>query len=311
MHVVNTLAPIFLVIALGAWLRRSGALGEAFFAQSNRLAYWVALPCLLFLKVARASDLSAGLGSIFGILMAGMVACLALGYLAAWLLRLPVDRWGTLVQGAYRGNLAYVGLAVVFYAFASFGEQLGSDVQARAAVVLAPAVPIYNVVAVVVLLAGQHRLNFAAVRKTLVAVTTNPLLIGTLLGAVWSLADLPLPESVSNGLDILSGLALPLALLGLGGTMVTAGLRGRVVPSLAASVIKTWLAPLVGLGAAVLLGVGGQERTVALIFLACPTAVSSFVFAEQMNGDDKLAAAIVVVSTLLSVAAFTAILATM
>lgn len=311
MHVLNTLAPVFLVIALGAWLRRSGSLSEAFFAQSNRLAYWVALPSLLFLKVARASDLSGGLGSIFAIMMLGMVGCLLAGYGLAWLLKLPRVQCGTFVQGTYRGNLAYVGLAVILYAFQSAGGPSGADAQAAAAVVLAPAVPIYNVVAVVVLLAGQHRLSYLAVRKTLLALATNPLLIGTLAGVVWSVAALPLPMALGNGLEILGGLALPLALLGLGGTMVTAGLRGRVLTSSLAAVVKTGLAPLVGLAAAELLGVSGTDRTIGLLFLACPTAVSSFVFAEQMNGEKDLAAAIVVVSTLLSAGTFAIIIATM
>ncbi|MEZ4770493.1 MAG: hypothetical protein R2844_18950 [Caldilineales bacterium] len=54
MIVVNILAPIFLLIGLGLLLRRQGFAPESFFRQLNRLIYWVALPALLFSKMASA-----------------------------------------------------------------------------------------------------------------------------------------------------------------------------------------------------------------------------------------------------------------
>jgi hypothetical protein len=55
MLVVNTIAPIALVILLGAILRRSGFASEKLFLETNRLVFWVGLPCLLFEKTASAA----------------------------------------------------------------------------------------------------------------------------------------------------------------------------------------------------------------------------------------------------------------
>ncbi|MCA9871792.1 MAG: AEC family transporter, partial [Anaerolineae bacterium] len=65
MIVVNVLAPIFLLIGLGLFLRRQRFASEDFFRNLNRLIYWVALPALLFTKTATAlPQLDAAVGII-------------------------------------------------------------------------------------------------------------------------------------------------------------------------------------------------------------------------------------------------------
>jgi len=56
------------------------------------------------------------------------------------------------------------------------------------------------------------------------------------------------------------------------------------------------------------LGLSPIELQIALLFLACPAAVNTYVMAEQMGSDDALAGGIVVISTLLSLPAFAAVL---
>ena len=83
MIVVNILAPIFLLIGLGLFLRRQGFASEEFFRNLNRLIYWIALPALLFAKTASAlPQLNTALG-IIAVVLAGMVVCIGVGYLLA------------------------------------------------------------------------------------------------------------------------------------------------------------------------------------------------------------------------------------
>jgi predicted permease len=60
------------------------------------------------------------------------------------------------------------------------------------------------------------------------------------------------------------------------------------------------LTPLLGLACARLLGIDGPALVIALLFLACPTAVASYVMADQLGGDAELAGRIVILATLLS-----------
>jgi predicted permease len=94
--------------------------------------------------------------------------------------------------------------------------------------------------------------------------------------------------------------ALPLALFSTGASLSLGALRGNFFPAAAATMIKVAFAPFVGWVLAGLAGYTGAGMKVAVLLLACPTAVISFVMAEQLDADHRLAGSIVVLSTALS-----------
>jgi len=309
MHVLDTLAPVFLVIALGAALRRGGFFSDAFVRGTNRLVYWVGLPCLLFRFLARATDLGGG-GAVAGVVLGGMVACVVAAYGATWLLRLPAERVGTLVQGAFRANTAYVGLSVVSLAHPGAAQERAMQL---GVIVLAATAPVYNVAAVAVLLASRHRFGVRTVGRLAGGIVTNPIIVACAAGLAFALLVRPagvlLPQVIDQSLAWIGQFALPLALLGIGAALATTRIRGRTAPALTAASIKVGLGPAVGAGLVVLLGLGPVEARVALIMLACPTATASYVLADQLDGDGPLAAAIVVASTVLSMLSLGAVVA--
>jgi len=306
MHVVNTVAPVFLVIALGFALRRGGFLTAQFITGMTRLAYWVGLPALLFQKVAVAEQIEKGFGNSFVIVLAGIGGCIAVAYIAARLVRMPASQSGAFVQAAFRGNMTFMGLAIVLYAF---GGDQGHPAQTIAVLTLAPIVPVHNILAVTVLLAARHKLSWSAVGKIARQIATNPLLLACAAGMVWSLAGLELPAAADRALSIAGQFALPVALIAIGGTLAQAKLTGRIGRSALAAVIKVGVAPVVGCLAAMAIGAGPTETAVALILLACPTAVASYVLTDQLDGDAALASGAIVVSTILSIVSLSVVLA--
>ncbi len=302
MYVINTLAPVFLVIALGALLRRSGLLSAELVGGITRLAYWVGLPALLFYKIATAPQIDFAAGGAFVIILIGTLACIGASYALAALLGTGGKQTGAFVQAAFRGNLTYVGLAVIFNAFSQSGDDaVTQSAQTTAILALAPIVVFYNITAVTVLLAGQHRMNLSAVGKILRGIVTNPILLACVGGIVYSRAGWKLPIFAERTLGVVGPFALPAALLGIGGTLVAAKIRGRVLYSLLAAIIKVGVAPAVGALAAMLLGATHLETTVAMIMLSCPTATASYVLAGQLGGDETLTAAAIVLSVLFSI----------
>ena len=307
--VLNTLAPVFLLIALGAILRRARLLSGEALGGMGWLVFWIALPALLFREIASARRFGFEQASIFVILLAGMAACILAGYGLARVLRIPRPKVGTFVQAAYRGNLAYIGLPVVLYAFTSVaGEAAGRTAQQDATVALAPLIPLYNVTAVIVLLAGQHKLSAAALRRMGWQILINPLILSCVAGLAWAIAGLRLPMAIDNTLRILGQVAGPLALLSVGAAIATTRISGEVLYTSVAVALKVLIAPLVGYAVAMLLGAPARQTFIALLLLACPTAVAAYIMAEQMHGDSPLAAQTVVISTLASIAAFAVII---
>ena len=305
MFVLNTLVPLLAIVVLGAVLRQTGFAPASLFRETNRLLYWIALPALLFYQTAEATIKGDSALRVFAVLLAGVFCCMVLGYLVARVMRLPSSSTGAFVQGAYRGNLAYVGLPVVLLALAAPDGQPLPGVSALAVLSVAFLTPINNLTAVVVLLAGRREEAGTdhTVKRMLVAMITNPLVLSCAAGLIFVAFGWKLPAVVRQTCVTLGQMSTALALLGTGAALTLASLRYRLGPAGASSLIKVAAAPLIGYFVARWIGLSPAELRVAMIYLACPTAAASYVMAQQLGADDQLAGSIIVVSTLLAVPA--------
>ncbi|MCE5279672.1 MAG: AEC family transporter [Planctomycetaceae bacterium] len=301
-NVLDILGPVFLIIALGAALRKSGFMSGEMLIQANRLVYWVGLPIVLFQGIAKRSFSAEAAGPLL-VGAGGMLACAAAAMVLAIAMRMDRRMLGSFVHVAFRGNLAYVGLAVIASAFprTAAGE---NPVAGTAALVMSALMLFYNVLAVIVLSAGRHKNMGATLKHMLVQIAINPLILACVAGAIVALvhehAGLAVPRVIDKTLTSTGVFASPLALLCVGGALVSTPLRGRIIPATLAAGIKVGVGTAVGVLLAGALGLNADQRAVALIFLACPTAVATYVLTEQLDGDGPLSAAGIVISTLMS-----------
>jgi malate permease and related proteins len=309
MLALNTLVPLLAIVLLGAVLRRTRFASAGLFRETNRLLYWIALPALLFEETATAEIGGDAALRVAGVILIATAACIGVGYLVAWLLRLPRHSVGAFVQGGFRGNLAYVGLPAITLALAGSDGAIDPEVRTLAVLALALIVPIYNIVAVVVLVAsggaaGQPPAARAAyLRKLGVALVTNPFILACLAGLLIAVSGWDLPTIVARTCATLGQMTTPLALLGVGATLSLEALRGRWTQAAAAALVKVAVAPLVGYLLVSALGLAPLELRIAMIYLATPTATASYVMAGQLGSDEQLAGAVIVLSTILSLPA--------
>jgi malate permease and related proteins len=309
MLALNTLVPLLAIVLLGAVLRRTRFASAGLFRETNRLLYWIALPALLFEETATAEIGGDAALRVAGVILIATAACIGVGYLVAWLLRLPRHSVGAFVQGGFRGNLAYVGLPAITLALAGSDGAIDPEVRTLAVLALALIVPIYNIVAVVVLVAsggaaGQPPAARAAyLRKLGVALVTNPFILACLAGLLIAVSGWDLPTIVARTCATLGQMTTPLALLGVGATLSLEALRGRWTQAAAAALVKVAVAPLVGYLLVSALGLAPLELRIAMIYLATPTATASYVMAGQLGSDEQLAGAVIVLSTVLSLPA--------
>ncbi|MEN7973297.1 MAG: AEC family transporter [Verrucomicrobiota bacterium] len=298
MFIINSIAPIFLLIALGKLLHKAGLFPDAFFKGLNKLVFWFALPALL---VSRISTAELELETISRIvLLITLVTLLSMGI--AWgvarYLKLPPQKTGSFVQGAFRGNGAFIGLPVIVYALGSLdprAEMLGT-------VVLAPLVILFNILGVSILAhysKNKSRTN-VTIRSFFMPLIKNPLIIACTTGLALNLLDITLPLFLSRSLNALGSAALPLVLLSIGSSLTIERLHGAASPSLVSSLIKIAVNPAIGFALASMFNLGTTEKMVAVFYLGAPAAGMSYVMAEVMGNDGPLAGRIVALSTLLS-----------
>lgn len=301
MTILDTLAPLILLIALGAGLARIRFLGREFMADLNKLAFWITLPALLFVSASRATEPGGQTVRLVTVLITSALLITLVAWVVSLLLRLPSSVRGTFMQSTFRGNLAYIAIPVLAY---SLGKN--SMAFATAVVALVFLMSSYNVLAVLVLQQGS--LAGADWGRVLRSIVTNPLLLAGLLGLALPALGLTLPEFFDRALSSLGAAAVPIALLCIGGALATTSLRGRLSWIVAASLLKVAVLPLISYGLAVALGLGPEEMRIALVLSACPTAAAAFIMAKQMGGDEALASGSIALSTVFSAVSLAVVL---
>jgi predicted permease len=111
--------PIFVVLALGVWLRRIGMLTDGFVEAGSRLVFNVSLPALLFISISKTDfEAAANFSLVAYGALATVATFLVLEWVAARWVDEPTER-GVVVQGGFRSNMGVVGLA---YCVNAFGE---------------------------------------------------------------------------------------------------------------------------------------------------------------------------------------------
>jgi len=303
--VVAIVLPVFLVIALGVVLTRTRFIGAELIAELNRLTYFVGLPAYLFSSISEAALGGGRALTVFGVMGGATLAALGVAYVVGKIRGVPAESFGSFLHAAIRGNLAYVGLPVISLALAARGA---GGVWPVAPLAMAPLTVIANALGVLLLLVGHGKPGPGAWRTLSVQLATNPLLLASVAGAAVAASGLALPQWLAQSIAVTGQMALPLALLCIGGSLVTMPLRGKRTQAVLASVLKVGVTPLLGWPLARWFGLSPDETLIALLFLATPTAAASFTLAGKLGGDEALAATSVVVSTALSLVSLTLVL---
>lgn len=298
-NILTTIVPIFAIIILGWVSHRRGFIPKDFIGPANSLVFYMAIPAMVFNSVAKAS-----LKTHFDFTVLILTLCaVVLGYAAAWglgaLNGLQGGKLGTYIQSSFHGNLGYIGLAVAYY-------YLGQEGFVKTSILLGAMMILQNLLSVLALTVNsENRSDKHGWTTMLRKIVGNPVIASAMVGVVFSLAEIPVPLVVERSLDILSGLALPMALLIIGGSISFELIREKLRPVLSTMGIKLLLLPGLGYALYRIVGVSSQDFLPGLILLASPAATISYVMAKEMGGDPDFAVASISASTLLSSVTFT------
>lgn len=283
--------PTFGWVLAGAVLGRLGWLPQSLNDRISRYSFNFGLPLMLFAGAAGV-DFASVREARF--LLAGVMGTLAVlvasGWYSRWRGHDAGDR-GVFVQGAFRSNLAILGLALCLAAYGERGGQL-------AAMAIAVMTTLYNVLAVIVLnrtLGGN-----ASPLAALVGILRNPLIIGIAAGALLSISGLPVPGLVHAANRWLSAFFLPVVLVCVGAAMKVQALRDSGGLAWEATGWRLVVGPLVAVLLALALGVRGEPLGALFLLVGTPAAASGYIMVVAARGNAVLAANIVVLTTVLS-----------
>ena len=322
----NAVMPILLMMMLGYFLRSVHFADEAFFKKANTLVFKVFLPVLLFVNVYEIESLSkVNWGVVVYTVAIVVVLCLT-GLVLTKLLFRERSKIGPLCQCSFRSNYAIIGIPLA--------EALGgSEAVGFACVLSAAAIPMFNILAVIILSHYSDDDHSASVKDTVKKTATNPLIIGVLLGVIVIAIRSALPLNSEgevvfsimrdmpffySALKTIAKGTTALALIVLGARFDFSKVSSLLGEIIFGTVMRLLIAPLVGIGTGMLISANTNlinltsvEYPALFSLFASPIAVSSAVMVGEIGGDEQLAGQLVVWTSVFSMFTMFGIIFTM
>jgi predicted permease len=158
---------------------------------------------------------------------------------------------------------------------------------------------------VLVVLLEIDRQNDAHESRTMSLVRqvgTNPVILATLAGLLWSIGGFTLPSAATTVLGLLGEALTPCALFAIGLDLSIMELRGHLSRNALLTALKLIVMPMVVYGLCLMVGLNRTFTLAAVICAAVPTAKSAYVLASEYDVEKSLAGAAISMTTLFSIA---------
>lgn len=284
--VLNITAPVFILAAVGyGWVK----LGFEYRVEFvTRLAMTLAVPCLIFVALMTADIDPQALGSLSlaSFTAYGLVSIVFLG-----IIKLRKLDTSTYLAPLVFGNTGNLGLPLAMFAFGEEG--------------LSYAVVVFAVMAILSFTIGVW---VVAGGGSPIRVIKEPVVAATFLGALFLWQGWQTPIFLTNALELIGQMAIPIMLITLGVAIARLETNdmGRAVWL---SAIKVVVSAGAAWTAARWFGLAPIPSAVLIVQLATPVAVTSYLLAEKYGHEAQPVAGLVVASTLLCVISLPLILA--
>lgn len=292
---VNVVLPISLIMLLGAYLKRINMLDDVTVNKMNKMVFRVFMGVLMFVNIYNIRTQNIDISKNFKFLFFPVLFVVMIFFIS-WLfyLKKVSDRpkFAVMVQGVYRGNFALFGLPVAESIY-------GAEGVAKVSMLIGIIVPLYNIIAVILLeyYSGKE-VNWGKIIKSTLK---NPLIIGCVSAALCIKMGINLPKPIYKTLSDLAKIATPLSFVILGASLKLGNMLKNLKKLVSVNLMKLIINPVITLLCGHYLNFSGVEMVALLAMSGCPTAVSSFTMAKEMDVAGDLAGEIVVSTTILSI----------
>lgn len=290
---LNATVPVFAMIVLGMLFKKIGIIDDVFASRMNKFVFLIPLPVLLFKELATLDfnkiwDTKFVLFCFFITILSILIVTLL-----SFLLKNKRNQ-GEFIQASYRSSAALLGIALIQNVYGK---------ATMAPLMIIGSVPLYNIMAVVVLSFFSPKrkgLSKEVWLKTIKGILTNPILIGIVVGILWSLFHLPMPTMLDKTVTSIGNVATPLGLMAMGATFNYKEALGDLKPALCVSFIKLFGFCAIFLPLAIYLGFQGEQLIAILVMLGSATTVSCYVMAKNMGHTGILTSTVVMLTTIFS-----------
>ena len=290
MDILTIVLPVFLLIALGVFLRSKNIINEHSSDLLNKLAYNLALPALLFGSIVQFRINELFNWQTIAAFYITILVILVVAYFMT--LRQPSKTRTAFNMSVIHSNLVYFAFPLILGAYGQLGL-------AKASIIVAFVSPFANMLSIIIL--SRNASIKQSSKSQILQVIKDPLFLSCVLGIIVAYFAIILPVAVTSTLGIIGGMALPIALLSIGAKIRLEKIMHSIGLNMQAVLLKLFLMPLICfLLLKYLFDVPALDFKLAILLAAMPVAVSTYVLAHNWNSDSDLVAAEIVLTTLLA-----------
>ena len=293
-EVLGATIPVFVVIAIGFFIKKRGIIQESHVPLLNRLTYDFGLSALVFTGIIKNDFNDIFAPDILKVIFSSYFVFILLVFLSFYFTKLSPNLKSAAIVSSYRCNMAFVGIPVLLYAF-------GSLATAKASIVIALLLPL-NIVSTALFFQFINKPGSDfKIKELLRQIFTDPVIIAVILGLLISFFKVAIPGPLNKVFEILSNLAVPLALISIGASFKFFYIRRNIKFLLIISFAKLLLLPLISfVFSTYVFKVGILDRNTICILFATPVAVATYIQSRKYLNDSNFISSIIIISTLAS-----------
>jgi len=292
---LNATLPVFFIMIFGYLMNKIGFIDDKVATWMNKFVFKIALPVLLFSDLADQDFKGTWNGKF--VLFCFLVTIVSIGVISAFSLVCVKEKSkrGEFIQGAYRSSAALLGLAFIHNIYGETSTGMGP-------LMILGSVPLYNIFAVIILMFTaekecENKNKKELIKNTALGIAKNPIIIGIVIGLLWSLFKIPKPVVLMNFTDNIARLATPMGLMSMGASFDIKKALNEIRPALIATFIKLFVLAGIFLPIAINTGFEGEQIVAILIMLGSSTTVSCYIMAKNMGHEGVLSSSIVMMTT--------------
>ena len=285
--IISIILPVFIIVAAGyLYARIRGEAVRSDMTAVNRVSMDVLCPLLVFTATAGKEFSLIDNGWL---IFAGVAISLGSGLLAWPVARLLGYDPRSFIPPMMYNNCGNMGLPLAALAFGASG------LHAAVALFMAGSL-VYFSLGIRITQSGNEDAGTSFLK-----LMSSPMMVAMMVGILFSLLRIPLPEPLFQALKLLGEACIPLMLFALGVRMIDVSFRCWRI-----GVAGALVCPLAGLAVAWLLDavltLEPMQRGQMFLFAALPPAVFTFMVAEKYRQEPDKVAAIVLLGNLAAVA---------
>lgn len=303
LEVIGVTLPIFAVIAVGFFIKKKGIIEDQHVPLLNKLTYNFGLSSLVFLNIAENKLKEIFDVNILKVIFPTYFLFLIIVFLSFYFLKIKNKTKGAAIVSTYRSNMAFIGMPVLLYAY-------GSLATAKASIVIACLLPLNILVTAFFLRLSNiqdSKDRKTGIKKLVIEIITDPVIIAVIAGLIISYFSYEIPAPIFKFFEILSGIAVPLALISIGASFKFSHIKSNIKYLSLVSFGKLILMPLLSLVFSIFIfKVGKLDRDIICLLFAMPLAVATFIQSEKYNSDTDFVSSALITTTLISAVTITA-----